>query len=671
MKSRSLSWGIIGAGNIAQTFAAAIAKSRTGKLVAVGSRDGNSAAQFVESHPGVRSVSGYAGLIEDSEVEAIYIATPHPMHARWTIHAARSGKHILCEKPLAVNAPQAMAVANEAKKAGVFLMEAFMYRCHPQTQKAVDLIAEGAIGEVRSIEAEFGFSAPFSKTSRLFSNELAGGGILDVGCYPVSMSRLLAGAAAGLPFLDPLKVTGVGCLHEETGVDEYAAATLLFPGGILARIACATSVRLSNRVKVRGTKGWFEISDPWIPAREGGTTEIVLQRGSADPETLAISTDQYLYALEIDAVGDAVFEGRVESEFMSTADTLGNMHTLDAWRDAIGLVYESEQLDAEIPPVDGRDLAVSPTAEMPCAHIPGIEKPVSRLIFGCDNQRSISHGSVVWDEFFSAGGNAFDTAAIYCGGLQERLLGRWIEMRGIREQVVVIAKGAHTPNCNPHSLVAQFEESLDHLRTDYADLYLMHRDNPAVPVDEFLDTLEGLRKAGKLKAYGGSNWTLERLREINACAAARGLPPFAAVSNNFSLARMVDPVWAGCISAADDDFRSWFLETRTPLLAWSSQARGFFVDRPADSEQIRCWHREDNFERRRRAFHLASEIGRLPVEVAAAYVLSQEFPTFALIGPRTLEETVSSLSAANLRLSPAQCRWLDLQTDELPHIDKV
>jgi predicted dehydrogenase len=349
METRRLSWGIIGAGSIARTFAAGLLKSRTGRLVAVGSRDFHTARSFVDSCDDVRPVAGYKDLIEDPGVDAVYIATPHPMHARWAIHAARCGKHILCEKPLTVTAPEAFRVADEAKKAGVFLMEAFMYRCHPQTQKLVELVADRAIGEVLGIEADFGFHSPFSPSSRLYSNALAGGGILDVGCYTVSMSRLLAGAATGQAFADPLKVTGAARLNDETGVDEYAAATLLFPGGILARVACAIRLKLSNRVKVRGTCGSLEVSDPWIPAREGGVTNLLLRRDGANEEIVSVSTDQHLYALEIDAVGDAVAGGKLESPFMPVADSLGNMQALDAWREAAGVIYDAAHSEEEAP----------------------------------------------------------------------------------------------------------------------------------------------------------------------------------------------------------------------------------------------------------------------------------------------------------------------------------
>jgi len=285
---------------------------------------------------------------------------------------------------------------------------------------------------------------------------------------------------------------------------------------------------------------------------------------------------------------------------------------------------------------------------------------------GVDNQKTLTHAAVMFDDFFERGGNMFDTAHIYGGGLHEQILGQWIRLRNVREQVAVIVKGAHTPLCTPKDLDRQFRKSLERLGTDYADIYMMHRDNPDVPVGEFVDVLNEHVKAGRVKAFGGSNWTLSRVDEANRYAKERGLQEFSVVSNNFSLARMVDPVWAGCIAASDGASREWFTRTQTPLLAWSSQARGFFLEGNAapektdDQELVRCWYSEDNFERLKRATELAKKKNVRPINIALAYVLNQPFPTFALIGPRMLSETRTSLPGLDVELSPEEVRWLNL-----------
>ena len=212
--------------------------------------------------------------------------------------------------------------------------------------------------------------------------------------------------------------------------------------------------------------------------------------------------------------------------------------------------------------------------------IPGIRKSVSRLVMGIGFGQSASEASVMFDDFFAAGGNCFDSAYVYGDGLCERLLGQWIKDRGLREQVVILSKGAHTPFCNPKDLTLQFMESLQRLQTEYVDIYMMHRDNPEIPVGEFMDALNEHQKAGRMRAFGGSNWSLARVEAANEYAASKGLTGFAAVSNQLSLARMVGPRWAGCLSVGDAASRAWF--TRWVMLAPSAHrvsARGRLVVR--------------------------------------------------------------------------------------------
>jgi aryl-alcohol dehydrogenase-like predicted oxidoreductase len=355
---------------------------------------------------------------------------------------------------------------------------------------------------------------------------------------------------------------------------------------------------------------------------------------------------------------------------MPVADTLGNMAALDAWRKSAGLVYASEKPGFAFPTISGQPLRKRADAtRMPTIKVPGVPVAVSRLVMGCDNQSTMPHATAMFDDFFERGGNIFDTAYVYGGGQQERLLGHWIRMRGVRGQVAVMVKGAHTPECYPEALTRQLRESLERLQIECADIYLMHRDNLDVPVGEFVDVLNEHARAGRIRAFGGSNWTLERLREARAYAEKKGLQPFRCVSNNFSLARMVDPVWAGCVSAADPRMKQWLAETETTLLAWSSQARGFFTDRAhpdkrEDAELVRCWYSDDNFKRRDRAIELARHKGVAPINIALAYVLNQPFAAAALIGPRTIAETVSTLGAVGLELSEAELKWLNLESDE-------
>jgi aryl-alcohol dehydrogenase-like predicted oxidoreductase len=291
--------------------------------------------------------------------------------------------------------------------------------------------------------------------------------------------------------------------------------------------------------------------------------------------------------------------------------------------------------------------------------IAGLDKPVSRLVMGAQpSDRAFE----MFDDYFARGGNTFDTAYIY--GELETVLGEWIRSRGVRDQVVILAKGAHSPLCTPQALSVQLIESLSRMGTDYVDMYALHRDNLDVPAGEFVDVLNQHAKAGYLRVFGGSNWTLARMNEGNAYAEAHGLAGFGFVNNNLSLARMVEPLWSGCRSANDPASLAWFARTQTPLFCWSSQARGFFVrgDRAIrdDKELVRCWYARDNFKRFDRARELAAEYRTAPMTVALAWVLRQAFPTFALIGPQSVAETASCFRATELTLTPDEVRWLNL-----------
>ena len=663
-------WGILSTGHIARTLADAVVASDTSSLVAVGSRAQAAADAFAADY-GIRAHGSYDALLADPSVDVIYVATPHPQHAQWSIRALEAGKAVLCEKPLGVNHPEVMAMVETAAVHNRFLMEAFMYRAHPQTAKVLALVRDGAIGEVRQVNASHGFASSFDPESRLHSNELAGGGILDVGCYPVSMARLLAGE-------EPDDIAGFATLGA-TGVDQWAAALLRFPSGLIAQVATAVSLSLDDSVQIFGSEGSIHIASPWFGAGADGNWRFDLLRGGKR-ETVA-GTAKQTYVLEVDAVAGALANGDLESPCMTWADSLGNARALDRWREAAGVQFAFESDERQTTPVHGRALAVRRKA-MRHGAVAGLQKSVSRLVMGCDNQTTAKHAAVMFDHYYEYGGNTFDTAHIYGDGSMERLLGGWLRNRGVRDEVVVIGKGAHTPANFPACVAEQLDESLERLCTDHVDLYFLHRDNENVPVGEWIDALNAERNAGRVRAFGASNWSLARVREANAYAQANGLAPFAAVSNNFSLARMVDPVWSGCVAASGVEWRAWLQTEQMALFPWSSQARGFFTARfdavrsrapsaadarfgsqPTDDELRRCWFADDNFERRARAVALAEEKRVAPIHIALAYVLAQPFPVFALIGPRLLAETRDSLAALEVELTDRERRWLNLELD--------
>jgi predicted dehydrogenase/aryl-alcohol dehydrogenase-like predicted oxidoreductase len=659
----SVRWGILGPGIIAKAFAGALPKVSGSRLSAIASRD-PSRPGLAEAFPGARILDGYQALVDDPEVDAIYIATPHSGHAEWVIRAAESGKHVLCEKPIAVSAYEAEAMIQAARKAGTFLGEAFMYRLHPMTQRLVDLVRSGTIGDVRMIRSTIGFPANPDPNGRLRAASLAGGGILDVGCYPVSMSRLIAGAAAGKPFLDPVKVVAAGYIGA-TGVDEWATAALSFANDIVAQVACTIALRPDNLLRIDGTKGSLEVDTFWFgTGREGGRGEIRLIRDGA-AEMIAVEEANWLYAFEIEAANRAIRAGRQEFDppGMTWADTLGNMRTLDKWRSAIGLEYPMEKAPAVRTKVDGRPLA-KPSAPMRRVKLPGVKLEASVIALGGANLETYPQAMILADAFYERGGNVLDSAWLYGNGRCDRLLGEWMDARGVRDDIVLIGKGAHSPLVYPDVIAKQLTQSLERLKTDFIDVYFMHRDNPEVPVGEFVDAMDAEVKAGRIGIYGGSNWTRERMDAAFDYAAKAGKTPPGALSNNFSLAEMVNPVWGGVLAGSDDAWKAWLRKRQIPNFAWSSQARGFFTDRAGpdkldDPELVNAWYSEKNFARRERAIALAKRIGKQPLHVALAYCMAQDFPVIPLIGPLTLQELEDSLEALDVVLSPEDVRWLE------------
>jgi predicted dehydrogenase/aryl-alcohol dehydrogenase-like predicted oxidoreductase len=661
--SKTLNWGILGPGNIARAFAAGLAQSKTGKLAAIGAR--REKPDYAEAFPGARVLLGYEALLADPEVDAIYIATPHPQHAEWAIRAAEAGKHVLVEKPMGLTAYQADAMLHAARKAGTFMGEAFMYRVHPMTARLLELIRSGRIGEVRAIKSSFGFAIPrFDPAHRLYANELAGGGILDVGCYPVSMARLIAGAVDGKPFAEPVKVSGAAHLGE-SGVDEWAAAILQFGNGIIAEVSCSVSLAQDNVLRVVGTEGRIEVKDFWFASgRTGGTGRIDIIARDGTTETVEVAEARHLYSFEVDAVADAVFAGKQElaAPGMSWDDTLGNLRVLDKWRTDAGLQFGIERSNARTI----RNESLARRAErIKRVSLAGLGKKASQVALGFEDFPNVAAASPLLDSFFEQGGNVYDTAFIYGGGRTERVFGEWLRDRGVRDEVVIIGKGAHSPLVYPDVIAKQLDQSLERLGTDHVDVYFMHRDNPDVPVGEFVDAMDAEVKAGRIRGpFGGSNWTRERFDEAIAYAERTGKTAPSALSNNFSLARMVDPVWAGCIAASDDEWKAWLKKRQIVNFAWSSQARGFFTDaagrdKRGNEELVRCWYSDDNFARRDRAVELAGKLGCSPIHIALAYCLYQPFPVVPLIGPRRLVELDDSLTALSLDLSPADVEWLD------------
>lgn len=337
----SVKWGILACGSIAHKFAKGIQACPASELHAVAARDAGRAQAFAQEHGVSRAYGTYEGLLADPEVEAVYISTIHPRHLEWIGRAVQAGKHVLCEKPLAMNLREAKRAADLARKHRCLLREAFMYRHHPQTQKVIDIVESGALGRVCMIDASFCFNSGVLPESRLQAKSLGGGGILDVGCYAVSLARLVAGRAQGRLFAEPLELKAVGHLDAQLRTDMWSSAVLRFEGDIVAKCTCAVRTQATNEATIFGEFGRIVVDRPWH-CDEAVRVEFDDER---DAEIYDGWGDRSLYAYEIESFarelrGTPVAPNEVA---MRLDDTLGNMKALDWWRAEIGLAYEADR----------------------------------------------------------------------------------------------------------------------------------------------------------------------------------------------------------------------------------------------------------------------------------------------------------------------------------------
>jgi aryl-alcohol dehydrogenase-like predicted oxidoreductase len=320
---------------------------------------------------------------------------------------------------------------------------------------------------------------------------------------------------------------------------------------------------------------------------------------------------------------------------------------------------------------------------MQYGNVVGIEKPISRLVQGSImiSTKEYERSAALLDEIFAMGCNCFDTAHVYGNGDVERAFGRWVNARGLRDKLVILGKGAHhsqdRKRVTPHDITSDIFDTLARMQVDSIDLYLLHRDDPEVPVGPIVEVLNEHKAAGRIRAFGGSNWSHERVQEANAYAVARSLTPFAASSPNFSLADQLNPPWDGCISISGPGrkaARDYYQDTQTPLFTWSSLAGGFFSGRLRrdnldtfetymDKLAVHSYAGEDNFKRLDRAQQLAEEKGMSIPQIATAYVMSQPLNIFALVGCQTSAEFAANMAAADLRLTPEESAWLDLRAE--------
>jgi predicted dehydrogenase len=337
--SATMRWGILGTGNIARQFATGMKSSKRCVAAAAGSRNLETAEAFAKSFGIPRALGSYEALVADRDVDAVYVSLPNSLHEQWTIAALAAGKHVLCEKPLAMDAGQAERMFAAAEKAGKLLMEAFMYRTHPQTLAVVEAVKSGAVGELRLIRTSFCYRTRTLEGNVRFARELGGGGLMDVGCYCINFSRLFAGGEA-------TEIRASACFHE-SGVDELATGVLQFPGGVIANFACGMCAQADNTAYLCGSEGYIEIPVPWKPVT--GSSKFIVTRGTPprmdggtatgppprDVREVEFSGD--LYGIEADDFAGMALEGKTPA--VTKEDSLGNMRVLDEMRRQIGLEF--------------------------------------------------------------------------------------------------------------------------------------------------------------------------------------------------------------------------------------------------------------------------------------------------------------------------------------------
>jgi len=318
----TLSFGVLGTARIAEAFMYAARVSPRVQVTAIGSRDPERGRAFAERH-GVSRVCSYDDVLADPNVDAVYIPLPNSMHAAWAIAAARAGKHVLCEKPLAIDEAEATAMFGAAEASGVVLLEAFPYQFQPQTLDVVRRVAAGEIGEIRSIQASFGFTIANLDDIR-FDPALAGGALMDAGCYPVSLIRLLCGCR-------PSRVTAVA-LRAASGVDATLAATLDY-GRCLAQISCSMGTAVHRRAVIAGTAGVIE-TDYQNNTNGFAAPVNLVKHGtdwSADFAAVPVPREDG-FCLELEAFVDLIADRAGLAAYR--AASLDNAWTLAAIRDA-------------------------------------------------------------------------------------------------------------------------------------------------------------------------------------------------------------------------------------------------------------------------------------------------------------------------------------------------
>lgn len=327
-----INWGILGAGLIASRLAKAITEVDGALLYGIGSRDISKSKKFAAEYGATEAFASYEDLCACPDIDVIYIATPHSFHKEHAKLAISHGKHVLCEKPFALNAQDSAEMISYAREKNVFIMEAMWSTLLPGMQKLKSLLAEGAIGQPLYMEADFGFQAPYDKEARLFNPSLGGGALLDVGIYPLSLAAYLFGK--------PTEVKATAKFGA-TGVDEISCYNLKFANGLAASLSSSIIVNTSHSATIYGSEGTLHVPADWWKMEK-----IIIRNGSV--QEIDTSYEGSEYANEVQEVCDCLNAGLLESPKLPHSWTQDVMSLLDQVRSEIGLTYPEEVLSDKI-----------------------------------------------------------------------------------------------------------------------------------------------------------------------------------------------------------------------------------------------------------------------------------------------------------------------------------
>jgi len=315
--TRTVTWGVLGLAYIGRVAVIpALQRARNARLVAIASRTPARAGEEARRLGIPRAYGSYDALLEDADVDAVYIPLPNTLHREWTLRCAAAGKHVLCEKPLAISAADGEAMIAGCRRHGVALMEAFMYRFHPRTERVLQIVAAGGLGEIRFVRASFTYPARDPRTSIRFNPDLGGGALYDVGCYAVNLCRAVLG--------EPTDVVASGAIGP-TGVDEVAAGVLRFDDRRVAVVDCGLMLPRRQEYEIVGSTGHLTVPAPdaFLPGQADATIHLV--RGAERQVETVPGVDQYQRMVE--HFGDVLSGTRLA---LPPEDAVGNARTLEA-----------------------------------------------------------------------------------------------------------------------------------------------------------------------------------------------------------------------------------------------------------------------------------------------------------------------------------------------------